>query len=118
MDDNLHSSGATSLTRSRRKHNLTTEIGTKYLNIEYKESHWSIIEEMLLEEVANSLSSKNKLDISTIFTLYNHIAESELGKKAFIGRKSLNGLRLKIHHIVNYSNTCQSRLIEQIHSCV
>ena len=42
----------------RRKHNLTTEAGMKYLQIDHKKPHWSIIEELLLEETANSLIQK------------------------------------------------------------
>ena len=94
----------------RRKHSLTAEAGMKYLQIDHKKSHWSIIKKSLLEEIANSLSQRyNKLTL--IIQLY--IAESETGKKTCITTKTLNNFRSKISHLVNYSRVCQKRLVDQ-----
>ena len=38
-----------SVKRLRRKHSLTTEAAMKYLQIDHKKAHWSVIEELLLE---------------------------------------------------------------------
>ena len=55
----------------------------KYLQIEFKRTHWSIIEELLLEELTNSLSQKDSFDVTNLLSLYNHIVQSETGKKEF-----------------------------------
>ena len=72
-----------SVKRLRRKHSLTTEAGMKYLQIDHKKAHWSIIEELLLEEIANSLSQKDIFDITNLLSLYNHTAESALHEKLY-----------------------------------
>ena len=97
-----------SVKQLRRKHSLTTEAGMKYLQIDHKKPHWSIIEELLLEEIANSLIQKNS----------NHMAESETGKKLCITTKILNHFRSKILHLANYSRVCQKRLVDQGQSCL
>ena len=107
-----------SVKRLRRKHSLTTEAGMKYLQIDHKKAHWSIIEELLLEEIANSLSQKNSFDITNLLSLYNHTAESETEQKACITTKTLNHFRSKIFHLVNYSRVCQKRLVDQGQSCL
>ena len=99
-----------SVKRMRRKHSLTAEAGMKYLQIDHKKTHWSIIKKSLLEEIANSLSQRyNKLTL--IIQLY--ITESETGKKTCITTKTLNNFRSKISHLVNYSRVCQKRLVDQ-----
>ena len=97
-----------SVKQLRRKHSLTIEAGMIYLQIDHKKPHWSIIEELLLEEIANSLIQKNS----------NHIAESETGKKACITTKILNHFRSKISQLANYSRVCQKRLVDQGQSCL
>ena len=96
-----------SVKRLKRKHNLTKEAGMKYLQIEHKETHWSIIEKLLLEELANSLSQKDSFDITNLFSLHNYIAELKTGGKTCITTKTLNYFRSKVLHLVSYNSVSQ-----------